>query len=140
MGDDTCDVCGRGGVVGVASSALGPVSWAYCRECLNKPADVACMFAATIDGCNGSANVADWVKRLWAWEDGGYVSWSDFCARHEANILAEALERDTAQWDGSPEGQDAEGGLIGEADDSPVGPEGADAPKTPPPQDNHHDT
>jgi hypothetical protein len=33
-----------------------------------------------------------------------------------------------AQWDGSPEGQDREAGLIAEGDDSPVGSEADDAP------------
>lgn len=29
-----CDVCGRDGALGVASSTTGPVSYAWCRECL----------------------------------------------------------------------------------------------------------
>lgn len=88
-----CDVCGQREALGVASSALGPVSWAYCRECLRKPADVACMFAATIDGCDGSANVADWVKDLWTWDGGAYVTFADFAAKHEEAILADAKAR-----------------------------------------------
>lgn len=34
-----CDVCGHKGIVGVAASPFGPVSFAYCKECLNAGAD-----------------------------------------------------------------------------------------------------
>lgn len=40
----TCDSCGRGNVIGVASSSLGAVSWAWCRECLDHNAEPPIMF------------------------------------------------------------------------------------------------
>jgi hypothetical protein len=91
-----CDVCGQNEALGVASSALGPCSWAYCRECLNKPAEVGVMLDATIYGCNGSVNVADWAKQFWTWENGAYLSWADYAAKHEARILSEAANDESA--------------------------------------------
>ncbi len=36
MAGEVCDTCETGVTVGVASSSLGPVSFAYCRDCLAK--------------------------------------------------------------------------------------------------------
>jgi hypothetical protein len=58
----TCDVCGYGELyAGVASSALGPMSQAYCSLCLGMGADSRIMIEATIDGCGGVENVAAWL-------------------------------------------------------------------------------
>lgn len=110
-----CDVCRQNEALGVASSALGPCSWAYCRECLNKPAEVAVMIDATIDGCNGSANVAAWAKQFWTWEDGAYISWADYAAKHEARILAEAAERDAQGIEAAQADETRSGSAVGES-------------------------
>lgn len=39
MAGDICDCCGRPEVLGVASSGLGAVSFAWCRECLTEEAE-----------------------------------------------------------------------------------------------------
>jgi hypothetical protein len=58
----TCDVCGHGELyAGVASSALGPMSQAYCAICLGMGADTKIMVEATIEGCNGIENVGAWL-------------------------------------------------------------------------------
>jgi len=79
--DMTCDVCDRGGVIGVASSSLGPISHAYCEECARKPAEPEWMFGMTYDDTEG--NVASWVHRLWTWKDGAYVQWLDWLSERQ---------------------------------------------------------
>lgn len=54
MSGNVCDVCEREGIVGVASSALGPCSFAYCKSCLEngcEPYEIAVRMFAT---CGGS--------------------------------------------------------------------------------------
>lgn len=57
-----CDVCGDE-AIGVASSTLGAVSFAYCRECLRVGADVPSIVAFSIASC-GIDNVHEWVRNM----------------------------------------------------------------------------
>ena len=45
MADLKCDVCGRSPASGVASSPFVAMSFAYCHDCLEKPADCESVFA-----------------------------------------------------------------------------------------------
>lgn len=75
-----CDVCRKNEAAGVCSSALGPVSWAYCSQCLSRNAEPAVMFDATIDGCGGVDGVADWVRQMTTFVDGNYVPFDTYAA------------------------------------------------------------
>lgn len=79
----TCDVCGRGDVVGVASSCLGAISFAFCGECLQQRAEPAFMLEYIHHDCG--QNVAEWVKFLSTWLDGRYIGYEDFVAHMQAN-------------------------------------------------------
>lgn len=71
-----CDVCGKDEDVGFASSAFGATSWAFCRECLAKPAEPLSMFEYCYE-MNGE-NVNDWVKKFYTFVNGEYMSWGEF--------------------------------------------------------------
>jgi hypothetical protein len=49
---DTCQVCNKQKSIGVASGACGPVSIAYCRECLQTGAEPFDLLTAYL-GCGG---------------------------------------------------------------------------------------
>jgi hypothetical protein len=57
---------------------MGPISFGYCCECALKPAEPEFLFAMTFEDCG--IEVAEWVKDIWTWRDGAYVSWSDYAA------------------------------------------------------------
>ncbi|KAB2676745.1 hypothetical protein F9K85_09625 [Brucella tritici] len=71
-----CDVCEKSELVGVAASALGPFSCAYCGECLKRNAEPEWAFEATFESCG--EEVADWVKRITTWKHGKYMPWLDW--------------------------------------------------------------
>lgn len=53
-----CDVCGgKDFYAGVASSALGPVSYAFCDICLAMGAEAKFMVQATVECCGGLSHV-----------------------------------------------------------------------------------
>lgn len=83
----TCNVCG-GEAVAVASSSLGPVSWAFCNPCLTKPAEPGCMFEYTYETCGD--DVADWVRNMWTWQNGRYVSWDEYAQAMSAGTAKTA--------------------------------------------------
>ena len=59
----TCDVCGDP-AIGVASSALGPVSFAYCAECARasaEPYGMTVAFVAEMCGRTPDA-IAEWFR------------------------------------------------------------------------------
>lgn len=76
MIDSKCDVCGRSPILGVASSSLGPISFAFCDECIQKNAEPACMLDATLDSVG--LNVAPHVKACSTWVNGVYISWDEY--------------------------------------------------------------
>lgn len=111
-----CDVCRCDSALGCASSALGPITWAYCSACLQNKAEPESMFAYTYECCGN--DVADWVRELTTYHGGQYVSWDAY---------AQGMETQRAKTAG-----------LGPKDDSPVR---QDAP-TPTPQttpENPHD-
>jgi hypothetical protein len=71
----TCDVCGKS-AVGVASSSLGAISYAYCNECLLRYAEPVTAFEITYEVTSG--DVADWVKELTTYVDGKYLTWDEW--------------------------------------------------------------
>ena len=76
MAGDTCDCCQREGVVGVASSCLGAISFAWCRPCLDHGAEPAWMLMFTFQMTEGQC--AEWVRGLSTWVDGKYVTWDEW--------------------------------------------------------------
>lgn len=81
-----CDVCGREGVIGVASSSIGPMSQAYCGECAIKQAEPEWMFVYLLEDVGGgkSENLAGWVNQLSTWKDGKYLTWEEWLATQKA--------------------------------------------------------
>jgi len=71
----TCDVCGEP-AVGVASSSLGAISYAYCEECLLRYAEPVTAFEITYEVTSG--DVADWVKELTTYVNGKYLTWDEW--------------------------------------------------------------
>ena len=54
-----CDVCGQKDFyAGVASSSLGPVSYAFCTICLRMGAETEGMVRATVECCGGLEKVS----------------------------------------------------------------------------------
>ena len=78
MSGDTCDVCGKPSVR-VASSSLAPISWAFCTDCLNKPAEPLCMFAYLFDDVsNNGDGLREEINDYYTFKNGAYLSWSDY--------------------------------------------------------------
>jgi len=73
-----CEVCQLNDSIGVACSALGPVSMAFCKTCLEKNAESVGMIEYTLDACGGPDDVADWVKQLKTYKDGQYLTWDEY--------------------------------------------------------------
>lgn len=74
-----CEVCHRIGPVVVHSSAFGPVSHGYCKECESKPAEPLYMFKYLYDDVSKNGEgLAGFVQGFWTWRDGAYLSWPDY--------------------------------------------------------------
>ena len=75
-----CECCHREGPTGVASSAFGAVSHAYCLECFQKPAEPLYMFVYLLDDVAGGdpSKLTPEMKNWYTWIDGRYVHWSNF--------------------------------------------------------------
>jgi hypothetical protein len=73
MAGNICDVCRRSPVVGVASSPLGPVSFAYCEECLVRGAQPMYLASFLVEDAGGLQNCAEWLASLPVWKDGKYT-------------------------------------------------------------------
>lgn len=84
MAGNICDCCDREGVAGVLSSALGPISFAYCKECAEKNAEPEFMFRATYEMIG--EDVADHVKRCTTFHEGRYYSWEEWVHETYAGI------------------------------------------------------
>ena len=57
-----CDVCEKNEALGVAASPLGPISFAYCSECLKQKVEPWPIVVATVWGCGGYDKLAVWAK------------------------------------------------------------------------------
>jgi hypothetical protein len=81
-----CQVCEREdkdhAAVAVAASPLGPVSLAYCRECLAHQADALFMYEAVLEMDNWRAGLEGFGAMV-IWKDGRYMT------------VAQALDTDT---------------------------------------------
>ena len=84
MSGDTCDVCKKPSV-GVASSSLGAVSWAFCSECAHMPAEPECMFCYMYDDVSDHGEgLREEMNSFYTFINGDYVSWPDYVARRKA--------------------------------------------------------
>lgn len=75
MAGSICDCCFREEkeVVGVFSSSLGAVSWAFCQECLDKIAEPECMFDYMHDFVSDNlGGLAEWCQQFTTFKDGRY--------------------------------------------------------------------
>ena len=79
MAGDTCDVCGQPSA-GVACSALGAISFAYCEKCLRIGAEPLVAFETTAWTCHN--NVHNGVRALSTYVDGQYIRWDDWYAKY----------------------------------------------------------
>jgi len=59
---DLCDVCGKAEAVGVACSATGAVSFAYCVECLKTGREPYGALVASLFGMSSMDDVAEWYR------------------------------------------------------------------------------
>lgn len=75
-----CDICGSSAMVGVAASVIGPMSQAYCSECLANSAEPEWAFEYTYEITDNGAEVAPWVSQLSTWKDGKYLTWDEWLA------------------------------------------------------------
>jgi hypothetical protein len=86
-----CDVCKNGIPVGVASSALGPMSFAYCGECLANHAEPYWLIEHTIISCGGWSQVWEGFGETFTFfKDGAY---------HPAREIIVTDEKIKAFWD-----------------------------------------
>lgn len=86
-----CEVCSRESEVFVHSSRAGPMSFASCRDCLTHIAEPVFVFHYLYDfvGTKGE-NLADRVQRLQTFQDGAYITWSDWVKwRRDPSRIAE---------------------------------------------------
>ncbi len=76
-----CDCCGRGDVVGVASSGYAAISFAWCAECLRSEfhpePEFILMYLYYDVGDHGHGLVED-EYLPGTWKDGRYWSWADW--------------------------------------------------------------
>lgn len=78
-----CECCNTNESIGVVASSLGPVSNGCCQECINRYAEPAYMLDYTINSCGGIDNIdEDIVNYVTTFVDGGYVSFTDYAAKH----------------------------------------------------------
>lgn len=76
-----CDVCNKNNAAGVCASPFGPVSYAYCTECLGNGADPESSFEYLywFVGSRGEG-LAEGVKEAATFKDGRYWKWEEWKA------------------------------------------------------------
>lgn len=92
MPGDTCDVCGSGSI-GVAASPLGPISHAYCMDCITSNREPLSTLIGALIGTieDGRFAVHDWIRP--------YIEETlDHYDKTEAWLLAE-VARSTAEYE-----------------------------------------
>jgi len=85
-----CDVCIKEKpVAGVASSALGPISFGYCAECLANQSEPEWILAYTLDevGHGDPDKLHEWVKTISTWKNGRYYSGDEWVQLRMANAI-----------------------------------------------------
>lgn len=94
MAELECNVCGKP-AVGVASSALGAISFAFCVDCLKQPAEPIYMFETTAWTCGN--NVHEGVRAMYTFVDGEYISWDNWFAKYGDETI-ERLDKDYQEY------------------------------------------
>jgi hypothetical protein len=83
MKDNKCDVCGRPGAVGVASTAI-PYSCAYCVPCLQVNAQPDIVFETIWEGSDGdNTQIHPAYLELVTWKDGKYIDYPTWSAERK---------------------------------------------------------
>lgn len=76
-----CDCCGATEVMGVASSSLGAISFAWCRECIMRGAEPLSMLLFVYETTNEGKDAATFVQDLVTWVEGEYIKWPEVITR-----------------------------------------------------------
>lgn len=95
MAGTTCDVCGKT-AFSVCSSALGAISFAYCKECLRQNAEPLVAFETTAWTCGNE--VAEFVRHMSTFVNGEYISWDDWYAKY-GEACRERLDASYAEYE-----------------------------------------
>ena len=78
MAGDLCDCCRRSEqkVLGVASSGLGAISFAFCAECIHMDAEPEMMFEFMWDMCDGNPkDLHESMNAIRTFKDGVFLPW-----------------------------------------------------------------
>lgn len=59
-----CDVCEKAEAIGVACSALGGITLAYCKECAEAGLEPPGLAKAVLEQSGGYDGLADWIKPI----------------------------------------------------------------------------
>lgn len=102
MAGNTCDVCGREPILGVASSSFAAVSWAFCKECIEKPAEPLTTFSYLYDFVSTDGDgLAPEVNNFYTWKDGKYISWAEYVEERRKQPLCEKHKTTRLDWEGN---------------------------------------
>jgi hypothetical protein len=86
MAYPNCDVCG-GAAKGVAASSLGPISLAYCQECLSRGAEPIGMWHLTIGLCDGPDGVRpEFTEHAASYKNGRYIGWDEIASSYSPEV------------------------------------------------------
>lgn len=94
--DGKCDVCGKEAKTVVCASSMGPISLAYCKDCLENAAEPYSLMAAYI-ACAGewpndiTPEAQVWVRRLLVFHNKTEAEFSEDVA---------TLQKAEAEWIG----------------------------------------
>jgi predicted metal-binding protein len=77
-----CDVCGRDGAFGVASTLI-PYSCAYCRECAERGAQPELVFQVWYDDVGTDFEKMAIVDEVVTFRDGKYLSYREWAIWRE---------------------------------------------------------
>lgn len=64
MAGVNCDVCDESPTIGVFSSALGAVAFAYCKPCIQARAEPWGALVFTVADADGMENLASWFQQI----------------------------------------------------------------------------
>ncbi len=78
-----CNVCNKHEALGVASSGLGPVSFAFCRECLTHHAEPEFMLQYVFDETGGQLELPAFYAGISTYKDGSYIPYEEWARTAE---------------------------------------------------------
>lgn len=86
MAGSKCDVCERERETRVAASPFGPISFAYCQECIQKPAEPLLTFNYLYENVSSDQgrDLHESINNWFTWLNGQYLSWPDYVAQRRA--------------------------------------------------------